>query len=85
MVPVNSAVQIRLEVGSLETGAGGWWDWGVMLWGVGVCDAKVAAVFCNGIQMLDVCVLDDPVCRWLDVGWLCWRALLHSIMGHRED
>ena len=48
-------------------------DWGVMPRGLGFCDVEGAGVFCNGIQMLDVCVLDDSVYRWLDVG--CTAAM----------
>ena len=74
MVPVSGTVQFRLEVGGLGTGAGGVCDWGLMLWGVEVCNVEGAAVFCDGLQMLDVCVFDDTVCCWLDVG--CTAAMV---------
>ena len=79
MVPVNGTVQIRREVGSLGTEAGGVCDWGVMLWGVGVCNVEGAALFCNGMQVLVVCDLDDPVCCWLDVG--CTAAMDATILN----
>ena len=79
MVPVTGTVQIRLEDGSLGTEAGRVCDWGVMLWGAGFCDVEGAAVFCDVLQMLDVCVLDDPVCCWLNFD--CTTAMDATIMN----
>ena len=71
--PLNGTVQVQREVGDLGTGASWVCDWGVMLWDVGVCNVEGAALVCNGMEVLVVCDLDDPVCCWLDVS--CTAAM----------